>query len=245
MLDLYRPVERLRPRPAVVLIHGGGMWTGSRADMAGPAGQLAEAGYVALAIDYRLVDAAAGRHRWPAQLDDVQLAVRWVRANAARLGVDPDRLAAYGWSAGGQLAALLGTRDTRDPTLGLAALSSRVASVVVLAGDVDLAAYTQPPASDEVAALLGGTPDEVLELYRDSSPLSWIDRRSAPFLVVHGTRDRVVPLAQSRRLVTALRRAGIETSYLELADAGHDDLGWSRVGPAVLAFLDHHLRPGT
>ena len=244
LLDVFRPRVRAAARPAVVLVHGGGMWTGSRADMARPAQRLAQAGYVAFAVDYRLVDAASGRHRWPAQLDDVQHAVRWVRANAAQYGVDPGSVGAYGWSAGGQLAALLGTRDTRDAASPLAAYPSRVACVVDLAGDMDLAAYTNPPALDEVVALLGGTPAEVPERYRDASPLSWIDAQTAPFLVIHGAPDDVVPVAQSRRLVSALRAAGVEVEYEELPDAGHGDLTWFRVGPAVLAFLGRHLRPG-
>ena len=243
LLDVHRPPARGAPRPAVVLVHGGGMWTGSRADMADPARRLARAGYVAFSVDYRLVDAEAGCHRWPAQLDDVQRAVRWVRANAGRYGVDPGRIGAYGWSAGGQLAALLGTRDTRDPVPALAAYPSRLACVVDLAGDVDLAAYTRPPALDEVVALLGGTPEEVPGRYRDASPLSWIDGRTAPFLIVHGTRDDVVPIAQSRRLVAALQAAGVQVRYLELPDVGHHGLSWSRVSPAVLAFLARHLRP--
>jgi acetyl esterase/lipase len=244
LLDVFRPPVRAAARPAVVLVHGGGMWTGSRADMAHPAQQLAQAGYVAFAVDYRLVDAASGRHRWPAQLDDVQHAVRWVRANAAQYGVDPGRVGAYGWSAGGQLAALLGTRDTRDVASANAAYSSRVSCVVDLAGDVELVEYTRPPALHEVVALLGGTSAEVPERYRDTSPLSWIDARTAPFLVVHGAPDDVVPVAQSRRLVSVLRAAGVEVEYAELPDAGHGDLNWSRVGPAALAFLGRHLRPG-
>jgi acetyl esterase/lipase len=244
LLDVYRPPGRAAPRPAMVLIHGGGMWTGSRADMADPARRLARAGYVAFAVDYRLVDAATARHRWPAQLDDVQLALRWVRASAGRYGVDPERVGAYGWSAGGQLAALLGARDTRDLALANADRSSRVACVIDLAGDVDLTAYTLPPALDEVVALLGGTPAEVPARYRDVSPLSWIDPRTAPFLVIHGLRDDVVPIEQLRRLVSALRAAGVEVEYTELPGAGHGDLTWSRVGPAALTFLGRHLRPG-
>src|SRR6478735_7655031 len=237
LLDVYRPPWRPAPRPAVVLVHGGGMWTGSRADMADPARQLAQAGYIAFAVDYRLVDLASGRHRWPAQLDDVQHAVRWVRANGAQYGVDAERVGAYGWSAGGQLAALLGTRDTRDVASAETAYSSRVTCVVDLAGDVDLAEYTRPPALHEVVALLGGTSAEVPERYRDTSPLSWIDARTAPFLVFHGALDDVVPVAQSRRLVSALRATGVEVEYVELPDAGHGDLGSFRVGPAVLDFL--------
>jgi acetyl esterase/lipase len=244
LLDVYRPPARTAPRPAMVIVHGGGMWTGSRADMAHPARQLARAGYVAFAVDYRLVEAAAARNRWPVQLDDVQLAVRWVRSNAGRFGIDPGRVGAYGWSAGGQLAALLGARDTRDLTLAHADHPSRVAYVVDLAGDVDLTAYAHAPALDEVVALLGGTPAEVPARYRDVSPLSWIDTRTVPFLVIHGLRDDVVPIEQSRRLVAALRAAGVEVEYTELAGAGHGDLTWSRVGSAALAFLGRHLRPG-
>jgi acetyl esterase/lipase len=243
LLDVYRPPARATSRPAVVLVHGGGMWTGSRADMADPARQLARAGYVAFAVDYRLVDAATGRHRWPAQIHDVQRAVRWVRANTVRYGVDPGRIGAYGWSAGGQLAALLGTRDTRDVASADASYSSRVSCVVDLAGDVDLAEYTRPPALHEVVALLGGTSAEVPTRYRDASPLSWIDARTAPFLVIHGAQDDVVPIVQSRRLVSALRAAGVEVEYAELPDVGHGDLAWSRVGAAALAFLGRHLHP--
>jgi acetyl esterase/lipase len=244
LLDVYRSLPHRAPRPAVILIHGGGMWTGSRTHMEHPARQLASAGYVAFSVDYRLVDAAAGCHRWPAQLDDVQHAVRWVRAHAADFGIDPMRVGAFGWSAGGQLAALLGTRDTRDATAPLGSYLSRVACVVDLAGDVDLAAYTEPPALHEVVALLGGTLHEVPERYRDASPLSSIDGRTAPFLVVHGAQDDVVPIEQSRRLVAALREAGVEVQFVELANAGHDDLAWARVGQAALTFLDRHLRPG-
>src|SRR5215211_6598764 len=120
LLDIYQSSARADLRPAVMLTHGGGMWTGSRSHMEHPARQLAQAGYVAFSVDYRLVNAAAGQHRWPAQLDDVQRAVRWVRAHAATYGVDPGRVGAFGWSAGGQLAALLGTRDTRDATAPMA-----------------------------------------------------------------------------------------------------------------------------
>jgi acetyl esterase/lipase len=244
LLDVYRSLPHADPRPAVVLVHGGGMWTGSRAHMEHPARQLAQAGYTAFSVDYRLVDAATGRHRWPAQLDDVQRTVRWVRDHAAGYGVDPGHVGAFGWSAGGQLAALLGTRDTRDVTAPLAGQSSRVTCVVDLAGDVDLASYTRPPALHEVVALLGGTVQEVPDRYRDASPLTWIDRRTAPFLVIHGDRDDVVPIEQSRRLVAALRAAAVEVEYVELADAGHDDLTWDRVGSKVLTFLAHHLRSG-
>jgi acetyl esterase/lipase len=244
LLDVYRSLQSASARPAVVLVHGGGMWTGSRTHMEHPARQLAQAGYVAFSVDYRLVDATAGQHRWPAQLDDVQRAVRWVRAHASTYGVDLERIGAFGWSAGGQLAALLGTRDTRDATASIASYPSRVGCVVDLAGDVDLASYTDPPELHEVVALLGGTVLEVPERYRDASPLTWIDGRTAPFLVIHGDQDDVVPIEQSRRLVAALRKAGVGVEYVELAETGHSDLTWDRIGPATLAFFARHLRSG-
>jgi acetyl esterase/lipase len=228
-----------------MLIHGGGMWTGSRADMAGTARELARAGYVAASIDYRLVDAAKGRNRWPAQLDDAQRAVRWLRANADRLGIDPQRIGALGWSAGGQLAVLLGTRDSRiDVDPSLTGYSSRVSCVVDLAGDVDLAAYTVPPARDEVEALLGGTPESVSDRYRDASPLTWVDANSVPCLIVHGLDDDVVPIEQSGALVAALRAARVEVTFIELPQVGHGDLidNWSLAGNQILAFLERHLQ---
>lgn len=245
LLDAYRPVASGAPCPAVILIHGGGMWTGSRSDMAEPARELAKAGYVACSIDYRLVDAASGLNRWPAQLDDAQRAVRWIRANAGRFGVDPRRIGSYGWSAGGQLAALLGTRETRDNSNpALAAFSSRVSCVVDLAGDVDLSAYIEPPARDEVIALLGGTYEEVPEQYHDASPLSWIDGDTTPFLAIHGLQDDVVPMQQSRRLVAALRGARVEVEHLELPDVVHHEMEWPRVGSAVCRFLNQNLHLG-
>jgi pectinesterase len=104
-LDVFRPPARDKPQPAVVLLPG---WGATRLGMAQQARKLAEAGYVAVAADYTL--------KWPEFIDDAQLAVRWVRANAERYGIDPERICAYGWSAGGQLAAMLAVRDTRDTT---------------------------------------------------------------------------------------------------------------------------------
>src|SRR4051812_33709683 len=124
--------------PAVILIHGGAMAFGKRFDLDKLARSVAEAGYVAFNIDYRLLS-YDGMNQWPTQLDDVQLLVRWIRANAATYGVDAERIGALGHSAGGLLAAFLGTRETRDNSEStLAAYSSRVSCVVDLAGDVDL-----------------------------------------------------------------------------------------------------------
>jgi len=245
LLDIYAPPSRERPRPAVLLIHGGGFVGGSRsdADIVVAARHLAEAGYVAVALDYRLVDPGQPGPVWPAPLADVQRAARWVRAHATTYGVDPERLGAYGISAGAGLAAHLGVRDARDAADDdLSAFSSRAQCVVALAGPMD---GTIPPANpgdiDVARALFGGMITEVPNVYRDASPVSHVDRESAPFLVVHGVRDTVVPLAHARRLIAALQKAGVAVVAVELPDAGHDVFSWDRVGTRAMAFLKRYL----
>jgi acetyl esterase/lipase len=233
-LDTYQLPEREAPRPAVVLFPG---WGGGRIDMSSQAQELAEAGYVAFVVDYRL--------QWPEFIDDAQLAVRWVRANADQYGIDPERICAYGWSAGGQLAAMLAVRDTRDTTNpDLAAYSSRVACAVDLAGTTD-ATIPHPDAFENEARTeaVGGTLESMPEAYRDVSPVSFVDGDSAPMLIMHGADDTTTPVEQSRLLATALQEAGVEVVYAELSGLGHGVDSWSLNGPYALAFLDRHLHP--
>jgi len=149
-LDIYHPPNQgASSRPAVILIHGGGWTSFDKSTMRGMGEFLARAGYVAFAVDYRLFHGS--NNRWPAQLDDVQRAVRWVRANAAKYGVDPDHIGAFGHSAGAQLACLLGMENTRDNSdSSLAKYSSRVQAVVDTSGPVD---FTRDQAADGVAFL--------------------------------------------------------------------------------------------
>lgn len=112
LVNVVRPPDRPEPRPAVIIVHGGGLFQGSRYDLGEAAVALAQAGYATFNIEYRLFSPETGANPWPAQLDDAQRAVRWVRANAAAYGVDPDRVGAFGFSSGGQLAAFMGARGT-------------------------------------------------------------------------------------------------------------------------------------
>ena len=247
LLDVYRPAPRATLRPAVLVIHGGGFVGGSRLDasVVEPARRLAQAGFVVFSIDYRLHHQADRRNAWPTPFDDVQRAVRWVRANAETYAVDPDRVGAYGVSAGGGLAAHLGVRETRDDSdPALASYSSRVTCVVDLAGPTDGTIPPSNPSDIEFAAtFLGGTFTEIPDVYRDASPLSHVDEETAPFLVVHGAQDTVVPVEHARRLVARLRKAGIDVDYVEFPDAGHDVFGWDRIGPLTLNFLSRYLEP--
>jgi acetyl esterase/lipase len=247
-LDVVRPPDRPAPRPAVVVIHGGGLIQGERYDLSDAAIGLAQAGYATFSIDYRLFSQTDGTNPWPAQLDDVQRAVRWVRANAATYGVDSERIGAYGWSSGGQLAAFLTTRDTRDNSdPELAALSSRVTCGVAMGGLFD---FTFPDAhpsyADLDAELLGGSLDALpdAEAYEDFSPISFVDATSAPLLILQEGSEDVIPYEQGRRMVAALLKARVQVSYGWFPDYDHGTwAAWGPQAPETLAFFGRHLNP--
>jgi acetyl esterase/lipase len=248
LLDVYSPPDHAEPRPAVVLLHPGA-WTAGVADrharnMEVAAENLAKTGYVAFNADYRLTTIPK-RYFWPDQLDDAQRVVRWVRANAATYNVDPDRIGAYGHSAGAHLASMLGLRDTNDDSdPGLAGISSRVSCVVALAGHFDLT-IPYPRCFDEesVKRLLDerAAPDPAR--YRDASPLTFVDGSSAPFLILHGLNDDMNPLDHPRRMVDELK-AKVEVIYAELPDVNHFNVAnWEVAGPRTLSFFAAHLDP--
>lgn len=240
-LDVYQPRARKAERPAVILIFGGAWSSGDRTLMAEPARHLAEAGYVAFSIDYRLLHDGAD-NQWPTQLDDAQRAVRWVRAHATTFGIDPERVCSYGWSSGAHLAAMLGVRETRDNSdPALAGYSSRVTCVVALSGDLDL---TVPQPDRVVVDLLGGTLEEQPVAYRDASPLFWVNADSAPFLIIHGGLHDTYLAEQSQRMAAALYAAGVEVVSVAIPEVDHEGSNtWVRTGPLILAFLELQLRP--
>jgi acetyl esterase/lipase len=247
-MDVYLPrsgTEELRP--AVLLVHGGGWSAGHRRDFSWIGQWLAARGYVAFSTSYRLVT-ADGNH-WPAQLDDVQRSVRWIRAHAMDYQVDPERIRALGASAGGHLVACLGMLDTRDNSdTTLAGHSSRVACVVDLCGPTDLTEDLRPKlAKGEwcngiIDSLLGNTKREGA---REASPLFQVDEKSAPFLIFHGSKDDLVPLDHSQRLEAALKAAGVEAE-LVIMDSGHSFSNAKQIQDFMKRtgkFLDTHLKP--
>lgn len=248
LMDIYRPGADVAvgsgPRPAVVLIHGGGWLGGSKAGHEGTGAMLARSGYVACAINYRL----APKHPYPAAFDDCQRAVRWIRAHAKEYGVNPRRVGAMGDSAGGHLAALIGVRGTRDNTdRALAGFKSRPEAVVCYYGAFELVRMWQiEMAHRPLTAWLGGPPEGNQKVYREASPVSMVTRKAPPFLIIHGSSDRVNPEEQSHLLHQALRREGVESRLLILEGAGH---GWApdsghgvRAQAAVLDFFGRHLK---
>lgn len=244
LADLYRPDTEQAP-PVVVYVHGGGWAVGSRSDFAETRlGALAAHGLAVLSIDYRLVDVA----HFPAQLHDVKAAVRWVRGEAGRLGVDAERIGIWGASAGAVLASLTGLTAGRPELEGDVGhhtdRSSGVQAVVCWFGVGDLVATSTrsslearlSPHGPEAAFLGVGSIAEVAgvpDLACQASPLSWVADTAPPFLIAHGDRDRVVPLTESQSLHDALTRAGASSSLLVLGGAGHEDAAFD--APANLA----------
>ena len=242
LADIRRPTGADTPAHAVILIHGGG-WTTQTSGpdaMIAPAELLPQEGFVTFTISYRLTNDPAGPSQWPDQLDDVQRAVRWVRANASQYGVNPDRVSAVGYSAGGHLAALLAVRETRDDAIPeLAGMSSRVNAAVVVAGHLDLTiASPQEWVNDLVVLLLGGTADEEPERWLDASPIEWVDAESAPMMLIHGTLDDVNPIEHATRMADALADAGANVVLEEMADHDHTSIeDWYTIVPLIVPFL--------
>lgn len=218
-LDVYKPADQgTQPLPAVILIHGGGWSSFDKSTMQRMGQFLAASGFVAFAVDYRLFQPPA-QNRWPAQLDDAQRAVRWIRANAAKYGVNPDRIGAFGHSAGAQLASLLGMEDTRDnsdPTL--AKYSSRVQAVVDVSGPTDFTIERDPDSVSFFTSFLGADFTRHPEIWRDASPVFHVGKDDAPFLIVHGTKDESVPIAQAQELYDKLKSAGVPVSLVKVDD---------------------------
>jgi acetyl esterase/lipase len=244
VMNVYTLEPREKPRAAVVLIHGGAFVWGSPVEMSGSAAMFTDRGFVTFSIGYRLFDEATGENPFPAALDDVQLAVRWIRANAAEFNVDPDRIAAIGVSTGGQLAGLLGTMETRNTTLPLQEYSSRVTCVVSISGDLDLRVPLDPSWIPLYNEIMGGTLEEHPELYEASSPAFLVDENTVPFMVVHGNADVDSPFQQAQNMVAALAEADIEYVFAEFPGGHHIGvISQPQSWDLALTFVTYQLHP--
>jgi acetyl esterase/lipase len=245
MVNMARP-KGDGPFPAVLCIHGGGFRAGTRQGYNGLVQQLAKRGYVAATVEYRL----APKYQFPAAVYDCKAAVRWLRANAAKYHVDPDRIGVTGGSAGGHLAQFLGvTADVKEfeGDGGNPEQSSRVACVVNFYGPSDFThSYGKSVDAAEVLPLwLGGNLDQARQRHILSSPLFWVTPTAAPTLCVHGTKDNYVAYEQSVWLVDRLLAAGIEAELVTISGAGHGFRGEdaAKADAAMFAFFDRFLKP--
>jgi acetyl esterase/lipase len=220
-MDIYRPKDAPSALPAVLIIHGGAWMNGDRTAMATLASGLAAKGFVAATLDYRLAPAS----HWPAMLDDCQAAVRFLRANATRYQVDPRRVAAAGPSAGGHLALLLGTRETRiDHPPEYPEQSSKVEAVLDFFGPTD---FSQDwPHGDYYDAMfeavLGKPRAEAEEDLRLASPINYVDKDSAPVFIFQGLADPLVRPHQSQLLEAKYRSLGLPVKSIYVEGVGHE-----------------------
>jgi acetyl esterase/lipase len=248
VIHVYGLEPREAPRPALILIHGGALVIGSPADMASKIPSLLDQGYVIFNVGYRLFDPDTGANPWPAQLEDVQRAVQWVRAHADEYNVDPARICALGHSSGGQLAGLLGTTDVaEDDDAEFDGISSRVDCVVSLAGDADLLVpydNSEYDFTELTGMILGATVEERPDIWEAASPAHNVDEDTVPFLVIQGTHDRYVPVEMARNLVEALHEAERDVVYAEYETMTHEGVMWHRRAWGLIkAFLAGELYP--
>ncbi len=222
-MDVALPAAHATAAPAVLYIHGGGWENGNRLgggflEQLRP--QLVAKGFVVASIDYRL----APKDKWPAQIVDSKCAVRYLRAHAGAYGIDPQRIGAWGGSAGGHLVSLLGTSD-RGAGFDAgewANESSRVQAVVDLFGPADLTAggWDQDP-TQVITDVFGGAPGGVTDTLVNASPVTWISRDDPPFLILQGDADRTVPAAQSQAFAAQLQAAGVPATLVMVKDGPH------------------------
>lgn len=236
VMDIYMPPRDAGPKPLVLFVHGGG-WvgghtrhSGAAADFPAALARLAAEGFVVASVEYRLAQEA----RFPAQLQDVRAALRFMKANAARYGVDPSRAAVWGGSAGGHLSALTALSCGApgiDPAGSTAAPGSEcVQAAVIWYGVFDFAALAASRADreDPAAVTLLGCKDRCTPAqYAPASPVTYIDGRDPPMLLIHGEGDRVVPVAQSHLAEARLKAAGVPVQSIYIPGVDHSFIGAS------------------
>jgi acetyl esterase/lipase len=245
-LNLARPKQSDSAAPAVLCIHGGGFRAGQRERWDKLCRQLAERGYVAATVTYRL----APKYQFPAAIHDVKAAVRWLRANAEKYNIDADRIGVVGDSAGGHLVQFLGVTGgvaRFEGDGGNANHSTRVSCVVNYYGPSDFTkSYGKSVDAAEVLPLwLGGDAKSHLQAHVLASPLNWVTPEAAPTLLLHGTEDPYVNHEQAVWMHDRLKSANVEVQLLTLEGAGHgfrDDHA-KRAEAALFEFFARHLKP--
>jgi acetyl esterase/lipase len=255
LMDLRVP-DGPGPHPVILYLHSGGWITGDR--FGGPAIRQASRGYAIASIDYRL----APRYVWPAQIEDCKAAIRWLRANAARYHLDSEHIGVFGTSAGGHLAAVLGTSGGDDSlegvALGNAQFSSRVQAVIDLYGPTDLLKMDEQKlpcsnlldgnASFMPPSLLMGCPIQSCQVKTmTANPITYVTNDDPPFLIMQGLLDCLVPWRQSQLLHDALRETGVASQLVFLPTAQHSDKQFDeqKYQQMVSDFLDANLRGET
>ncbi|MEX2187057.1 MAG: alpha/beta hydrolase [Pirellulales bacterium] len=252
--EVYTP-KGAGPFPGVLVVHGGAWRTGSRVHMSRAAERLAERGYAAVAIDYRL----APKHPYPAQIEDCQAAVRWMRSSAKKYRIDTERIGGYGYSAGGHLVALLGVlsddaekndaekndgkNDHGNGTQG-GATQPNARLQAVVAGGAPVNFELLPRNTKALAYWLGGTRGEKPDVYRQASPTAHITADDPPMFFFHGSADALVPQISPMAMVGLLTAAKVPAKLHVVEKAGHIGAMFDAAAlEASIAFFDERLKP--
>jgi len=229
--------------PVIAYIHGGGWRAGNKDGHKLDAIEAAKRGYLSVSIGYRFAPA----HLFPSQIEDVKCAIRWLRANADELGIDPERIGAIGYSAGAHLSMMLGTMDSSDGFEGSGGSpdqSSKVQAVVAYFGPTNFEATYPAITVPIVEGFLGGSREQKPDAYKQASPVTYVNAGDAPTLIYQGTKDILVPYEQAFDMATALTKAGVPGRVELLLGLGH---GWkaeemARTQAGALAFFDQYLK---
>jgi acetyl esterase/lipase len=257
-LDIVRP-KTPGPHPVAVGFHGGAWKRGDKSDLSrtlpefldfgGTGGRsmldvLAEHGYAAVSVQYRL----APKGKWPAQIEDAKTSIRFLRENAKKYDLDPNRIGAFGFSSGGHIAALLGTVDKDAGLEGklYPGQSSEVQCVVDYFGPTDMTLYAESPGIEAgfMVPLFGFKFAQHEDVYKKASPLYHVKKTNAPFLIVHGTADLIVPIIHSERFHDKLVAAGASSRLISVKGKGH---GWTgdtavETRKEAMKFFDDQLK---
>ena len=231
MLDLFIPKKAAdKPRPLVVYIHGGAWEGGSKNDVGVLPALVTDGNFIAASVGYRLTNEA----HWPAQIHDCKAAIRWLRAHAAEHGIDPERIAVFGISAGGHLVSLLGTTTGDGPKelegeIGAdKGVSAKVSCVINFCGPANFLTFADKGSIISVEApgtaitkLLGGPLSANKAAGIACSPVTHITKNDPPFLHIHGTKDNLVPYRQAQEFDAALEKAGVSSTLLTGTDGPH------------------------
>lgn len=231
ILDLYRPVERSTALPLVIYVHGGGWMnghtrqSGAFSDFTAVLADLSARGYVVASLEYRLSKEAP----FPAAIDDVRTAIRFLKGNAARYGIDPRRVAIWGGSAGGQLAALAALDCGREPggeDKSHAEQTDCVQAAVGWYGVYDFSTMPQSAIPRAENAYLDCEKSACpADRVAAASPAAHVDAKDPPMLLIHGAQDKVVPASQSRELAAKLEAAKVPVTLEVIPDVDHSWIG--------------------
>ena len=234
LLDAYLPPsvpQVAGGRPAVVMVHGGGWRAGDKASWAPEAAKLTGRGWVAFSVNYRLDEPSL----FPAEVEDVQSAVRWVRAHAQEYGVDPTRIAALGESAGGHLTAMLAALGEGGLDVG-----ARIRVGAAWSPPVDLTVLARSRGDEWATRVMGCTLAACADRFAQASPVTHVDRSDAPLYLINSTEE-LVPLSQVQRMAERLQSAGVDHRLDVLPGRRHAlDFRQDAWAP-TLAFLEKHL----